>query len=379
MLPYQFVRNYTLDYSFLPSTKLMVLGLCFRLYCSKFLMATFMNILVTGGLGFIGSHTCVKLIEDGYTPIIIDNLSNSKMSVLGRIEKITNHRPIFYHGDIRDANLLEQIMQKHQIYSVIHFAGLKAVGESSQIPLEYYENNVFGSIVLAKTMQKNQIFNLIFSSSATVYGDQPILPFTESMPTGRTTSPYGTSKLMVEQIYSDLFNSNTRWNIALLRYFNPIGAHPSGLIGEDPKGIPNNLVPYVTQVAIGKRQSVSVYGNDYPTHDGTGVRDYIHVEDLALGHLAALNKCKKEGVHIYNLGSGLGSSVLDVIHAFESACEKEIPYTLVARRSGDIAEFYADPQKAKQQLDWETEKSLMDMAIDSWRWQSNNPNGYPDK
>lgn len=338
-----------------------------------------MNILVTGGLGYIGSHTCIKLIEAGYHPIILDNLYNSKLAVLDRIQQITGSKPIFYQGDIRDKSILTQIFQHHSISSVIHFAGLKAVGESVTKPLEYYDNNVYGSINLVECMRDNGIFNIIFSSSATVYGEQNTPPFKEDMPTGKATNPYGTSKLMVEQIYSDLFNADSRWSISLLRYFNPVGAHPSGLIGEDPQGIPNNLMPYITQVAIGKRECLSVYGDDYNTHDGTGVRDYIHVEDLAVGHVAALKKTGHQGVHIYNLGTGIGNSVLDVVKAFEQACGKPLPYKIVARRPGDIDSCYADSSKAKRELNWTTQYNLNDMTVDSWRWQSNNPNGYSDE
>lgn len=338
-----------------------------------------MNILVTGGLGYIGSHTCIKLIEEGHTPIILDNLYNSKLAVLDRIETITGVKPIFYQGDIRDESILDTIFNNHKISSVIHFAGLKAVGESVSKPLEYYENNVYGSINLVKSMREHNIFNIIFSSSATVYGDQNTPPFKEDMPTGKATNPYGTSKLMVEQIYSDLFVADDRWSITLLRYFNPVGAHPSGLIGEDPQGIPNNLMPYITQVAIGKREFLSVYGDDYNTPDGTGVRDYIHVEDLAIGHVAALQKTNAQGVHIYNLGTGIGNSVLDVVKAFELACGKTLPYKIVARRPGDIDSCYADSSKAEQELNWKTHYNLDDMAADSWRWQSNNPDGYPEK
>ncbi|RKS87053.1 UDP-galactose 4-epimerase [Orbus hercynius] len=338
-----------------------------------------MNILITGGLGYIGSHTCVKLLEAGYHPIIIDNLYNSKKSVLQRIERITGKTPLFYYGDIRDKALLNTIFQQHTIAAVIHFAGLKAVGESVTKPLEYYENNVYGSICLAQVMQAHQVKNLIFSSSATVYGEKNPTPYLESYRTGNITNPYGWSKFMVEQSYIDLYNAQQDWSIALLRYFNPVGAHPSGLMGEDPKGIPNNLMPYLSQVAIGKRDKLSVYGNDYPTKDGTGVRDYIHVEDLALGHVAALQKMDQPSVHIYNLGSGQGSSVLEVLAAYEKACGKKLPYQIVDRRAGDIAAFWADASKAKQELNWQTECSLDDMAKDSWNWQAKNPEGYPNE
>ena len=337
-----------------------------------------MNILVTGGLGYIGSHTCVKLIQAGYTPIILDNLYNSKKSVLKRIEQLTGVLPLFYYGDVRDKSLLDKVFKQHKISAVIHFAGLKAVGESVKKPLAYYENNVYGSICLAEVMHENHVKNIIFSSSATVYGEQAV-PFVETQPTGKTTNPYGTTKLMVEQIYSDLFNAESDWSITLLRYFNPVGAHPSGLMGEDPQGIPNNLMPYITQVAIGKREYLSVYGNDYPTKDGTGVRDYLHVEDLADGHVAALQKCDQAGVHIYNLGTGVGNSVLEVVAAFNKACGNEIPYKIMPRRAGDIAECWADASKAKRELGWQAKFTLDQMAADSWNWQSKNPNGYPDE
>jgi len=338
-----------------------------------------MNILVTGGLGYIGSHTCVKLIEAGYTPIIIDNLYNSKKSVLKRIEKITGQLPKFYYGDIQDKSFLDTIFKQHAISAVIHFAGLKAVGESVTKPLEYYENNVYGSICLTQVMRDNHVNNIIFSSSATVYGEKNPTPYIETMQTGHVTNPYGWSKYMVEQIYTDLQTSQPQWSISLLRYFNPVGAHPSGLMGEDPQGIPNNLMPYIAQVAIGKREKLSIYGDDYPTKDGTGVRDYIHVEDLAKGHVAALSRINHAGVHIYNLGAGIGNSVLEVLAAYEKACHKKLPHQMVNRRAGDIAAFWADASKAQKELNWQTECSLDDMAKDSWNWQITNPNGYPDE
>lgn len=337
-----------------------------------------MNILVTGGLGYIGSHTCVKLIESGFTPIIIDNLYNSKKSVLKRIEKITGKLPLFYYGDVCDKAFLDTVFQQHAISAVIHFAGLKAVGESVTKPLEYYEKNVYGSICLTQVMQHHNVNNIIFSSSATVYGEKNPTPYIETFPTGNITNPYGWSKYMVEQIYKDLYQSSPQWSVTLLRYFNPVGAHPSGLMGEDPQGIPNNLMPYIAQVAIGKREKLSVYGDDYPTKDGTGVRDYIHVEDLANGHVAALKKMNQTGVHIYNLGAGIGNSVLEVLAAYEKACDKTLPYQIVERRSGDIAAFWADASKAKNELDWQTKYTLDDMACDSWNWQENNPEGYPN-
>lgn len=338
-----------------------------------------MNILVTGGLGYIGSHTCVKLIEAGYNPIIIDNLYNSKKSVLQRIKQITGFTPQFYYGDICDKPFVDSIFKRHNFTAVIHFAGLKAVGESVIKPLEYYEKNVYGSICLAQVMRDNNVKNLIFSSSATVYGEKNPVPYVESYPTGNITNPYGWSKFMVEQSYIDLSNAEKEWSISLLRYFNPVGAHPSGLMGEDPQGIPNNLMPYISQVAIGKREKLSVYGNDYPTKDGTGVRDYIHVEDLASGHVAALKQINKSGIHIYNLGSGIGNSVLQVIAAYEKACGHKLAYQIVERRAGDIAAFWADASKAKQELDWQTQYTLDEMAKDSWNWQMKNPNGYPNE
>lgn len=338
-----------------------------------------MNILVTGGLGYIGSHTCVKLLESGYTPIIVDNLYNSKKSVLYRIEQITGKKPLFYYGDVCDRTFLNTVFEENNIAGVIHFAGLKAVGESVTKPLTYYENNVHGSIVLAQVMQEHQVYNLIFSSSATVYGDKNPVPYVESFETGNITNPYGWSKYMVERIYQDLAKTSSKWSISLLRYFNPVGAHASGLIGEDPQGIPNNLMPYIAQVAIGKREKLSIYGNDYPTKDGTGVRDYIHVEDLAIGHVAALITMNESGVHIYNLGAGIGSSVFDVLGAYENACGKKLAYQIVGRRAGDIAAFWADASKAEKELNWRTKYNLNDMAKDSWNWQTKNPNGYPEE
>lgn len=335
------------------------------------------QVLVTGGLGYIGSHTCVQMIKAGILPIIVDNLCNAKMEVLNRIEKLTGYRPSFYQGDVRDDKCLMPIFASHQIYSVIHFAGLKAVGESVEKPLEYYDVNVNGSLVLARCMRKANVKSLIFSSSATVYGEPSTLPITEDFPTGNTQSPYGTSKYMVERCLSDLYQADKTWSISILRYFNPVGAHPSGLMGEDPQGIPNNLTPYIAQVAVGRRQKLAIYGNDYPTIDGTGVRDYIHVMDLANGHVAALNVVgQKSGLHIYNLGTGNGSSVFQVLHAFEKAVGKPIPYVIEPRRAGDIAQYWSSPVKADMQLGWRAIHSIEDMAIDSWHWQSQNPNGY---
>ncbi len=335
------------------------------------------NILVTGGTGYIGSMTCIKLIEKGFQPIVIDNLSNSKRVVIDRIEALTRRRPLFYQGDIRDKKLLEQIFNEHQITAVIHFAGLKAVGESMQKPLEYYDNNVHGTLVLVQVMQAFGVKNMIFSSSATVYGENKQLPFVETMPTGGTTNPYGTSKYMIERCLADIFIADNDWNITLLRYFNPVGAHPSGTLGEDPQGIPNNLVPFIAQVAVGKREKLSVFGDDYPTRDGTGVRDYIHVMDLADGHVAALEKLNQQsGVHIYNLGTGNGISVLEMVNAFSKACGHPIPYEIKPRREGDIAACYAGTEKAAKDLGWRAKLTVAEMVADTWRWQTSNPNGY---
>ncbi|WP_375320397.1 UDP-glucose 4-epimerase GalE [Aliivibrio logei] len=336
-----------------------------------------MKVLVTGGMGYIGSHTCIQMIEAGIEPIILDNLGNSKVAVLDRIEALTQVRPVFYQGDIRDEAFLDSIFAEHSISSVIHFAGLKAVGESVAKPLEYYDNNVNGSLVLARSMRKANVKSIVFSSSATVYGDPAIVPITENSPTGATTNPYGRSKYMVEECFSDLFDAENDWSITLLRYFNPVGAHPSGSMGEDPQGIPNNLMPFIAQVAVGRRESLSVFGNDYPTPDGTGVRDYIHVMDLADGHIAALKAVgEKSGLHIYNLGTGKGSSVLEMIEAFAQASGKPVPYTLCPRRAGDIAECWASTEKAEKELGWKATRNVMEMSADTWRWQSNNPEGY---
>lgn len=336
-----------------------------------------MKVLVTGGMGYIGSHTCVQMIDAGMEPIILDNLCNAKEKVLDRIKMISGVAPVFYHGDIRDEALLDSIFAEHDIKAVIHFAGLKAVGESVAKPLEYYDNNVNGSLVLARSMRKAGVKNIIFSSSATVYGDPASVPITESFPTGATTNPYGRSKYMVEECLSDLFNADPSWSITLLRYFNPVGAHPSGLMGEDPQGTPNNLMPYIAQVAVGRREKLSVYGNDYPTPDGTGVRDYIHVMDLADGHLAALTHVgQKSGLHIYNLGTGKGSSVLDMVEAFSQACGKDVAYEVCPRRAGDIAECWASTEKAERELGWKATRSVKEMTEDTWRWQVANPQGY---
>ena len=338
-----------------------------------------MAILVTGGAGFIGSHTCVELLEAGYYVVVVDNLYNSSRKSLDRVEQITGKKPVFYEADILDREALNRIFEKEQIESVIHFAGLKAVGESVSKPIEYYYNNIAGTLVLCDVMRRHNVKNIVFSSSATVYGDPAFIPITEECPKGKITNPYGQTKGMLEQVLEDIHVSDPEWNVILLRYFNPIGAHKSGLIGEDPKGIPNNLVPYVAQVAIGKLETLGVFGDDYDTPDGTGVRDYIHVVDLAKGHVAAIKKLEeKKGVLIYNLGTGKGYSVLDVVHAFEKACGKEIPYTIKPRRPGDIATCYADPAKAKAELGWEAQYGIEEMCADSWKWQSMNPKGYEE-
>lgn len=337
-----------------------------------------MNVLVTGGAGYIGSHTCVQLIEAGMTPIIFDNLYNAKAAVIDRIEKVSKTRPVFVKGDVRDKKALIEAMKTHNIDSVIHFAGLKAVGESVAKPIEYYDNNVNGTLVLVDAMREAGVKHLVFSSSATVYGDPASVPITESFPTS-ATNPYGRSKLMVEECLTDFHKANPDWTITLLRYFNPVGSHPTGEMGEDPQGIPNNLMPFVSQVAVGRREYLSVFGDDYPTPDGTGVRDYIHVMDLADGHIAALKTLNgQEALSIYNLGTGNGTSVLDMVKAFEVASGKEVPYKIVERRPGDIAECWADPSKANQELNWTATRTLVDMTTDGWRWQSQNPEGYPE-
>ena len=335
-----------------------------------------MTILVTGGAGYIGTHTVVELLNAGSEVIVLDNLSNSSIEALNRVERITGKSVTFYQGDILNKALLQKVFSDHNIDAVIHFAGLKAVGESVAKPLKYYENNVTGTLILCQVMAEFKVKNLVFSSSATVYGDPASLPITEDFPTG-ATNPYGQSKLMVEHILADLHHSDPSWNIARLRYFNPVGAHASGLIGEEPNDIPNNLMPFIAQVAVGKREALSVFGNDYPTHDGTGVRDYIHVVDLAIGHLKALEKlATKPGLVTYNLGTGQGYSVLDMVKAFEKACGKSIAYQIAPRRPGDIAACYANPEHARTDLGWQATHSLEDMANSSWHWQSTNPNGY---
>lgn len=336
-----------------------------------------MTILVTGGAGYIGSHTVVQLLAAGQQVVILDNLSNASIKVLDRLKHISGQRITFYQGDIRDRDLLQQIFAKHYINTVMHFAGLKAVGESVREPLKYYDNNVSGSLILFEEMARANVFNVVFSSSATVYGDPASVPINETMPVGGTTNPYGTSKYMVERMLADIQTADARWSVVLLRYFNPVGAHPSGLIGENPNGIPNNLLPYICQVAAGKLEKLSVFGADYPTADGTGVRDYIHVVDLADGHLKAMQVHQNQsGLHIYNLGTGCGYSVLDMVAAFEAASGKKVPYQLCPRRAGDIAVCYANPARAAAGLGWQAQHNLDDMMRDAWRWQSQNPDGY---
>jgi len=336
------------------------------------------TILVTGGAGYIGSHTVVELLSANYDLVIVDNLVNSSRVALERVEKICGRSFDFEEADIRDAEALDRIFNDHKIDAVIHFAGLKAVGESTQIPLHYYDNNVNGTLVLLQAMQRAGVFKLVFSSSATVYGDPEEVPIREDFPTS-ATNPYGRSKLMIEEILRDLSSAEPRWGIVLLRYFNPVGAHTSGLIGEDPQGIPNNLVPYVSQVAVGQLKELTVFGNDYPTKDGTGMRDYIHVVDLAKGHLKALERDDRyQGVLTYNLGTGTGYSVLDIVQAFEAASGESIPYRVAARRPGDIARCWADPSLARQDLGWVAELGLEDMMRDSWNWQKSNPRGYSE-
>lgn len=336
-----------------------------------------MAILITGGAGYIGSHTVVELLNQNHEIVVLDNLSNSSETSLERVKQITGKQVKFYQGDILDREMLRKIFSENAIESVIHFAGLKAVGESVAKPLWYYQNNVTGSIVLVEEMLNANVNTIVFSSSATVYGDPKEIPITENCPVGGTTNPYGTSKYMVERILEDTTKAFPQFSAVVLRYFNPVGAHTSGLIGEDPNGIPNNLMPFISQVAVGKRTELSVFGSDYPTHDGTGVRDYIHVVDLALGHLKALEKHQNDtGFHVYNLGTGTGYSVLDMVKAFEKANNIAVPYKLVERRPGDIATCYSAPQKALEQLGWKTERGLEQMMKDTWNWQKNNPNGY---
>ncbi|MBQ7470017.1 MAG: UDP-glucose 4-epimerase GalE [Pseudobutyrivibrio sp.] len=336
-----------------------------------------MAILVTGGAGFIGSHTCVELQQAGYDVVVYDNLCNSSEESLKRVEALTGKAVKFYKGDILDRDRLNEVFEKEDIDSCIHFAGLKAVGESVQKPWEYYENNIAGTLTLVDVMRQHNCKNIIFSSSATVYGDPAEIPITENCPKGQCTNPYGWTKSMLEQILTDIQKADTEWNVVLLRYFNPIGAHPSGTMGENPNGIPNNLMPYITQVAVGKLPELGVFGNDYDTPDGTGVRDYIHVVDLAKGHVKALKKIEdKSGLSIYNLGTGVGYSVLDIVKNFEKANDIKIPYSIKPRRAGDIATCYSDATKAKEELGWTAEYGIKEMCADSWRWQKNNPNGY---
>lgn len=334
------------------------------------------TILVTGGAGYIGSHTVLELLNDNYSVIVLDNLSNSSEESLKRVKEITGKDLIFYNADLLNCDAIENIFNSHKFDSVIHFAGLKAVGESVSIPISYYDNNITGTLNLVKIMNKYNVKNIVFSSSATVYGDPHTVPITEDFPLS-ATNPYGRTKLFIEEIFKDLFISDKSWNIALLRYFNPVGAHYSGKIGEDPNGMPNNLMPFISQVAVGKRKKLSVFGNDYDTIDGTGVRDYIHVTDLSLGHIKAVEKIDtKPGLVIYNLGTGSGYSVLEVVKAFEKYSGKEIAYEIAKRRTGDIASCYANPQKAYEELDWKATKGIEEMCKDAWNWQSKNPNGY---
>ena len=338
-----------------------------------------MNILVTGGAGYIGSHTCVELLESGYNVIVIDNLCNSNPESLNRVRELTGKEVKFYEGDVRDEALLKKIFAENAIDAVIHFAGLKAVGESVAQPWRYYDNNLNSTLVLTKVMEEAGCKKIIFSSSATVYSGDNEMPLRETSKTGNCTNPYGWTKYMTEQILSGMAHADKEWSIVLLRYFNPIGAHKSGRIGEDPRGIPNNLMPYITQTAIGRREFLSVYGNDYDTHDGTGVRDYIHVVDLAKGHVAAVKYAAQNlGCEVFNLGTGTGYSVLDMVKAFEEANNLKLPYKIVDRRPGDLATCYADPSKSAEKLGWKAEKNLVDMCRDSWNWQSNNPMGFSE-
>ena len=335
------------------------------------------TILVTGGAGYIGSHTCVELLEAGYEVVVVDNLCNSSEESLRRVEKITGKQVKFYEADIADRTKMRKIFEENDIFGVIHFAGLKAVGESVQKPLEYYQNNISGTLNMCEVMREQGVKNIIFSSSATVYGDPETVPITEACPKGQCTNPYGWTKSMLEQMLTDIQKADDEWNVILLRYFNPIGAHKSGLMGEDPNGIPNNLMPYVMKVAIGELPHVNVFGDDYATPDGTGVRDYIHVVDLAVGHVKAVQKIEENpGVKVYNLGTGNGYSVLDVIENVSKALGIEIPYVIAERRAGDIAECYADAALAKEELGWESENGIKEMCEDSWNWQKNNPKGY---
>jgi len=335
------------------------------------------KVLVTGGAGYIGSHTCVELLQAGYDVVVVDNLANSKEEALRRVQEITGAKLVFERADLLDRPALTRIFRAYRFDAVVHFAGLKAVGESVEIPLRYYHNNVTGTLILCEVMAEHGVRRLVFSSSATVYGDPHAVPIREDFPLS-ATNPYGRSKLMIEEILRDLHLSDPAWDIALLRYFNPVGAHPSGRIGEDPNGIPNNLLPYISQVAVGKLPELRVFGDDYPTPDGTGVRDYIHVVDLALGHLKALERLRAaRGVSTWNLGTGRGYSVLEMVAAFEQASGREIPYRVVERRPGDIAACYADPAKAREDLGWAATRGVAEMTADAWRWQAANPDGYP--
>ncbi|SPE27534.1 UDP-galactose-4-epimerase [Burkholderiales bacterium] len=336
-----------------------------------------MNILLTGGTGYIGSLTCVGLIEAGEHPVILDNLGNSKPAVLERIAAVTGVRPAFVEGDVRDRACLDELLARHRIDAAIHFAGLKAVGESVRLPLPYYDNNVHGAQVLASALHAAGVRTIVFSSSATVYGDAKTMPISEQAPT-QATNPYGRTKLMVEQMLEDLAAAEPDWSVTLLRYFNPVGGHPSGLLGEDPQGIPNNLMPYIAQVAVGRRERLTIFGDDYPTPDGTGVRDYIHVLDLADGHVAALrHRCGRAGVRVFNLGTGRGHSVLEVLRAFEAASGRRVPYVVAPRRAGDVASCWADPARAERELGWRAQRSIEQMCRDTWSWQLANPTGYP--
>ena len=338
-----------------------------------------MSILVTGGAGYIGSHRCGELLEAGYEVVVVDNLYNASPKAIERVEEITGKKVTFYEADLLDKEALEKIFSNHDIDAVIHFAGYKAVGESVQKPIEYYHNNMTGTLILCDVMRNHGVKNIVFSSSATVYGDPAQIPITENCPKGQPTNPYGWTKSMLEQVLTDIHTSDNEWNVILLRYFNPIGAHKSGIIGDAPMGIPNNLVPYIAQVAVGKRAALGVFGNDYDTQDGTGVRDYIHVVDLAAGHVKAIEKIKQNpGVEVYNLGTGNGYSVLQVVEAFGKACGHPIPYEIKPRREGDIATCYCDPEKAKNDLGWTAKYGVDEMCQDTWRWQSGNPNGYAE-
>ncbi len=338
-----------------------------------------MTILITGGAGYIGSHTALELLNEGYDVVVFDNLSNSSRESLRRVEELTGKQIRFYEGDVQDEKALTDMFKEQRIDAVIHCAALKAVGESVQKPLEYYQNNISGTLTLLKVMREVGVKNIVFSSSATVYGSPEEMPITEACPKGQCTNPYGWTKSMMEQIMSDVQKADPSWNVILLRYFNPVGAHKSGRIGEDPKGIPNNLMPYISQVAVGKLEKLGVFGNDYDTPDGTGVRDYIHVVDLAIGHVKAINYIFTDpGLDVINLGTGQGYSVLDMVKAFSRACGKEIPYEIKPRREGDIAMCYADPSKAARVLGWKAERGLDEMCEDTWRWQSQNPNGYEE-